>query len=97
LGGPVGLAMGVAAGFLIGATTDVARGQVARDFVDAVSQALEPGKTAVVAEIYEESTRHVDERMQALGGLVFRRDLSDVRDGAYETEIATIQTDIESH
>lgn len=94
LGGPVGLAVGAATGFFIGATTDLARTRVRSDFVSAVRTVLEPGKTAVVAEIYEESTGPVDERMQALGGLVLRRDLSDVRDGAYEQEIARLQADI---
>jgi len=94
LAGPVGLAVGAATGFFIGATTDLVRTRVRSDFVSAVRTVLEPGKTAVVAEIYEESTAPVDERMKALGGLVLRRELSDVRDGADEQEIARVQADI---
>jgi uncharacterized membrane protein len=94
LGGPVGLAVGAAGGLVIGATTDFARTRVARDFVADVAAVLGPGKTAVIAEIDEESTDRVDGSMEALGGRVFRRALSDVDDSAYEQEVAAIQADI---
>lgn len=94
LGGPVGLAVGAAGGLAIGATTDFARTRVARDFVADVAAALGPGKTAVIAEIDEESTDRVDAGMEALGGRVFRRALSDVDDSAYVQEVAAIEADI---
>jgi uncharacterized membrane protein len=97
LAGPMGLVMGAATGLVVGATTDSARAHVSSDFVTAVSTVLEAGKAAVVAEVYEESTGPVDERMKALGGFVLRRDLADVRDGAYEEDITTIQEDIAKH
>jgi len=80
LGGPVGLALGAATGFIVGATTDFARNRIDRGFADAVANALAPGKTAVVAEIDEESTDTVDASMRDLGGDVHRRALSDVVD-----------------
>jgi len=94
LGGPVGVLIGAAGGLALGATTDFARARVGDDFVTDVSNALAPGKTAVVAEIDEESTGPVDARMAELGGIVFRRALSDVEDSAYEHEIAAIKADI---
>jgi uncharacterized membrane protein len=94
LGGPVGMAGGAAGGFLIGATADFARSRVGRDFVTDVVNSLEPGKTALVAEIDEESTDRVDARMDALGGFVFRRALSDVANTAYEDEVAAIEADL---
>jgi uncharacterized membrane protein len=94
LGGPVGLAVGAVSGFAVGATADVARARVARDFVGDVERALLPGRAALVAEIDEESTEPVDASMHALGGLVFRRAQSDAADSAYEQEVAALEADI---
>ena len=87
LGGHIGLALGAAAGFVMGAVTDYAKARVDRDFVAEVVKALAPGKTAVVAEIDEESTEPVNARMKALGGRVLRRELSKVVDTEYERKI----------
>ena len=93
LGGHIGLALGAAAGFVIGAVTDFAKARVDRDFVTEVVKALTPGKTAVVAEIDEESTAPVNARMKALGGHVLRRELSKVVDTDYERKIAAEHAD----
>ena len=94
LGGPVSLAAGAAGGVALGALTDFARARVSGDFVGEVERALVPGKVAVVAEIEEDFTGVVDSRMEALGGFVFRRALSDVADDDYDQEIAAIKADI---
>jgi uncharacterized membrane protein len=94
LGGPAGMAVGAATGFLIGATTALAGARVGKDFVNEVAHALVPGKTALVADIDEESTEAVDARMEALGGQVFRRALTDVADSAYEHEADAIEADL---
>ena len=77
--GPVGLAVGATAGIAGGAAFDLTNAAVGEDFVDDVSAALSPGKVAVVAEVEEDWTTPVDARMDAIGGIVFRRALSDVR------------------
>jgi uncharacterized membrane protein len=94
IGGPAGLAIGATAGFLLGAGTDVSRARVGRDFVRDVQNELEPGKSALVAQIDEESTEFVDARMDALGGVVFRRALSDVTDNEFERDVSGIQADL---
>jgi uncharacterized membrane protein len=94
LGGPVGLAVGAAGGMLVGATADYAKARVTADFAQHVADELQPGRTAVVAELYEESTDAADGRLQALGATILRRDLSDVADTEYEHEIAAIKTDL---
>jgi uncharacterized membrane protein len=91
LGGPVGVAIGTASGLALGATTDVARAHLGGEFVADVTSALLPGRTAIVAEIDEESTAPVDARMKALGGLVLRRELSDVEDSAYDKESGSLK------
>ena len=94
LGGPAGVAIGAASGLAVGGTSDYARTRLGRDFVGDVVRALEPGKAALVAEIDEESTVHVDSRMEVLGGFVYRRALSDLSNTAYEDEITAIQADL---
>ncbi|MCW5852055.1 MAG: DUF1269 domain-containing protein, partial [Anaerolineae bacterium] len=72
VGGPVGVAVGAATGALAGSLFDVAHIGFDADYMDEVSAALEPGTTALVAEVDEGWTTPVDSRMQALGGRVTR-------------------------
>jgi uncharacterized membrane protein len=97
LGGPVGMAVGAAAGFLVGGATDVARSRVGRHFAAEVESTLEPGKSAVVAEIDEEDTDAVDSKMEALGGRVLRRSFSDVADHQRARAFARIEGALKRH
>ncbi len=83
-GGPAGLAIGAVTGAAAGATADMARARLDQDFVADISESLAPGKTALVAEINEDEPEAVDARMHALGGRIFRRDLSEFADADYE-------------
>jgi uncharacterized membrane protein len=94
LGGPAGLAIGGSLGFLAGAATDFRNARVGDDFVDDVAKALSPNKAAVVAEIEEGSTDGVDIRMEAIGGTVFRRALSEVKHTIHDEHIAAIKADL---
>ena len=58
---------------------DLNNARVGEDFVDDVRQELQPNKFAVVAEIQEDWTTPVDSRMEAIGGKVYRRALSEVK------------------
>jgi uncharacterized membrane protein len=92
--GPVGLAVGATAGFTGGATFDLTNAGVGDDFIDDVSAALLPGKVAVVAEIEEDWTTPVDTRMEAIGGVVFRRALSEVKHQIHEENVAAMKADM---
>ena len=94
LGGPVGAALGAAAGFAVGATVDVDRARICEDFVEDVRQKLTPEKFALVAEIQEDTTTPVDARMEALGGTVFRRALSEVKHKVHDENIAAMKADL---
>jgi len=94
LGGPVGLAIGAGSGLLVGATADYAKRRVTTDFAQQVADELTPGRAAIVAEVDEEETEAVNERLQALGATVLRRDLSDLADQEYEHEMASIKNDL---
>jgi len=94
LGGPAGVAAGAAAGLLIGGLADIDNARVGEDFVNDVSRALAPNKVALIAEVDEGWTTPVDTRMQALGGIVFRRALWEVRDQIDDEETAAMKADL---
>jgi uncharacterized membrane protein len=94
LGGPVGLAVGASAGVLAGAVADIHNVRIGDDFIDDVTKTLTPNKVAVVAEIEEEWTTPVDSRMEAIGGTVFRRALSDVEDTIHDENVAAMKADL---
>jgi hypothetical protein len=94
LGGPVGMAVGAAAGTVAGSIYDVAALGVGEDFVNEVSLNLTPGRVAVVAEINEEWVTPLDTRMDALGGVVFRRARGEFIDAQIERELAAERAEL---
>jgi len=92
--GPVGLAIGATAGFTGGATADLYNSGVGDDFIDDVSKFVLPSKVALVAEIEEDWTTPVDTRMEAIGGLVFRRALSEVKHQVHEENVNSMKADM---
>jgi uncharacterized membrane protein len=94
LGGPVGAALGLGAGTLIGAAFDLTKEGVDRDFVEEVGAQLEPGKAAVIAEIDEQWQAPLDARMEALGGNLMRRTQTQIEDAYLEREIETAQKEL---
>jgi uncharacterized membrane protein len=80
LGGPVGAAVGLGAGTLIGAAFDLTEEGIDRDFVEDAGTRLEPGTAALIAEIDEQWQVPLDTRMEALGGKVLRQTRSQVED-----------------
>jgi len=94
LGGPAGFAIGAAVGFLGGGTLDLDKARIGEDLVDDVAAVLLPNKAAVVAEIEEDWTSPVDTRMEAIGGTIFRRALSEVKHTIHDEHIAAIKADL---
>jgi uncharacterized membrane protein len=96
LGGPVGMAVGAAAGAISGAATDTyySNARVGHDFIEDVTKRLQPNRAAIVAEVEEEWTTPVDTSMEAIGGTVFRRALSDVFDAADSKDIDAMKADL---
>jgi uncharacterized membrane protein len=93
-GGPLGLAVGASLGLVAGCAADLHNARIDGDFIDDVSKELRSNKFAVVAEIQEDWTTPVDTRMEAIGGTVFRRALSDVKHAVNDEEIAAMKADI---
>jgi len=96
IGGPVGVAVGATAGMFGGLMYDAANLGVGQDFLAEVEQYLLPGRAAVVAEVWEEWTLPVDTRMEALGGVVFRRSRNEVLDVVIERDVEILNADLDA-
>jgi uncharacterized membrane protein len=92
--GPAGLAVGAAAGYGAGATSDIDNARIGDDFITDVTKELLPNRVAVVAEIEEDWTTPVDTRMEAIGGIVFRRALADVQHQIHDERVAAMKADL---
>ena len=94
LGGPVGVLAGATAGMAAGSTIDLNNTRVGADFIDDVQKRLVPPNVALVAEVDEEWTTPVDTRMEAIGGTVFRRALSEVAETVDDEDVAAMKADL---
>lgn len=94
IGGPVGVAIGAGVGMSGGVLYDLVHLGVSEDFLSEVEKSLLPGKAAVVAEVWEEWTLPVDTRMEALGGVVFRRASVDVVDEQIERDVQALHAEL---
>ena len=95
IAGPVGVAIGASAGTLGGLTYDLADMGVEQDFLIEAEKSLQPGKAAVVAEVIEDWTLPLDNRMESLGGVVLRRTREDVVSAQNERDIAKLNADLD--
>ena len=94
LGGPVGVVAGATAGMAAGSTIDLNNTRVGADFIDDVQKRLVPPNVALVAEVDEEWTTPLDTRMEAIGGTVFRRALSEVAETMDDEDVAAMKADL---
>lgn len=95
LGGPVGVVAGAAAGGLTGNLYDLNKSGVDVEFVDDVAEVLLPGRVAVIADIEETWTTPVNTKIHQLGGLVFRRERSQVVEDQLARESAAFNAELD--
>jgi uncharacterized membrane protein len=86
IGGPLGVLIGGATGVLLGSLYDADDDDDAESALSDVSKSVQVGRTALLADVSEQSTDIVDDAMHKLGGDVLRRGADDV-----EAEIAATQ------
>lgn len=67
-----GAVVGVTTGGILGGTADLVDMGVAQDFIDSVSTEINPGDSALIAEIDEGSTEPVDQIVAQYQGTIFR-------------------------
>lgn len=89
-----GAALGASFGGLTGLVYDLDDAGVDAGFVDDVSEALDPGKAAVLAEIEEYWMVPVDASLAEAGGMVFRRLRSEVAEEQYQREARAFDAEL---
>jgi hypothetical protein len=83
-----------ASGKVIVRVYDLTHLKVSQVLLTEVEGSLQPGKAAVVAEVWEEDTLPVDIRMEALGGVVFRRTRREVLEAHIERDLTALKASL---
>jgi uncharacterized membrane protein len=86
IGGPLGVLLGGATGVLVGSLFDIDDADSTESVLGEISKQVHPSRTAVLAQVTEQSPEVIDTAMARLGGEVMRRPVVDV-----EQEIAAAQ------
>lgn len=92
---PAGAAVGATLGGYGGVLADWANAGVDLAFMDDVGKTLIPGKAAVLAEVEESWMSLLDARLQAHGGIVFRRFRDDVVEDQLLRQSAALQASLQ--
>jgi uncharacterized membrane protein len=80
IGGPVGMLVGMLSGTLVGAVVEADYVDFSEDVVRKVSDRLNVGDVAILAEISEDGPLFVDSAVAPLGGNIFRYNVDDAYD-----------------
>jgi uncharacterized membrane protein len=86
LGGPLGVLLGGTYGLLVGSLFDIDDVERTESVLGEISKQVQPSRTAVLAQVTEQSPDVIDAAMARLGGDVMRRPVVDV-----EEEIAAAE------
>ena len=86
IGGPLGVLLGGATGLLVGSLFDIDEVETTESVLSEISKQVQPTRTAVLAQVTEQSPEVIDSAMARLGGEVMRRPVVHV-----EEEIAAAQ------
>jgi uncharacterized membrane protein len=86
IGGPLGMLLGGSYGALVGSLFDIDEAATTESVLAEISKQVQPTRTAVLAQVTEQSPDVIDAAMAGLGGHVLRRPAAEV-----EEEIAVAQ------
>ena len=86
IGGPLGVLLGGTYGALVGSLFDIDDVETTESVLGEISKQVQPTRTAVLAQVTEQSPEVIDTAMARLGGEVMRRAVVEV-----EQEIAAAQ------
>lgn len=94
LAGPVGVAVGAVYGAATGSLFDIGKLGVSSTFVEQVSNSLQPGNTAVLAEVEETWVAPVDTRLEPLGAVILRRPRSEAIADQMNQDAAVLEAEL---
>jgi uncharacterized membrane protein len=94
LAGPVGLVAGMFAGTVTGAAAEADNFGFAEDFISGAADHLQPGMTAVIAEIEESDPVFVDSSLAQVGATLTRTDVDYEYNKHSDEEIDELDEDI---
>ena len=80
IGGPLGVLLGGTYGLLVGSLFDLDDVDTTESVLGEISKQVQPTRTAVLAQVTEQSPEVIDAAMTRLGGEVMRRPVVDVED-----------------
>jgi uncharacterized membrane protein len=86
IGGPLGVLLGGSTGVLVGSLFDIDDAATTESVLGEISKQVQPTRTAVLAQVTEQSPEVIDTAMARLGGQILRRPVFEV-----EQEIAAAQ------
>jgi uncharacterized membrane protein len=86
IGGPLGVLLGGTYGALVGSLFDIDDAETTESVLGELSKQVQPTRTAVLAQVNEQSPEVIDTAMARLGGEILRRPVVDV-----EAEVAAAQ------
>jgi uncharacterized membrane protein len=86
IGGPLGVLLGGSYGLLVGSLFDIDDVETTESDLADISKQVRPTRTALLAQVTEQSPEVIDTAMAKLGGEVMRRSVADV-----EEEVAAAQ------
>jgi uncharacterized membrane protein len=86
LGGPLGVLIGGSYGLMVGSLFDLGEADETESVLSQIAVSVRPGRSALLAQVIEQSAEVVETAMAGLGGTVLRRPVDDV-----EAEIAAAE------
>ena len=97
IGGPLGMLLGGAYGMLVGSLFDINEVDTTESVLGEISKQVQPGRTALLAQVTEQSPEVIDAAMARLGGEVLRRPAVDVEEEIAAAEEAQRKAKHEAH
>ena len=78
IGGPLGVLVGGTYGLMMGSLFDLGEAEETESVLSQIATSVRPGRTALLAQVTEQSPEVVDTAMTGLGGTVLRRPVDEV-------------------
>jgi uncharacterized membrane protein len=93
--GPLGLIIGLYTGTAAGAVWDISRYDFEDEFIKKISNKMNAGTIAIIAEVGEDSSVFIDDALKSYGSEIMRSDAEVAFDDYVDDQIEDLEDDIE--